>query len=212
MADVPYRSRREDEVRRAVKRVFRKYRDAKHNRQPPYARMKRELVKELVPILDRLRRQTVRQFLREHAPDVKASQVVIPSSRQHVLDMVDQMVETSRDEWRAMGRRKKREDVLKWREKHLGNNRAQRIAITEVTYNHQVAQDAAWSYLRRTQGSRLQAFWNAEPGRCELCATVEGKPSAFWRMFYPAGPPAHPNCRCHLRYTNLTAVAPRGLV
>ena len=33
-----------------------------------------------------------------------------------------------------------------------------------------------------------------------MCLELDGKPRSYWSRFFPAGPEAHPNCRCWIEY------------
>lgn len=37
-------------------------------------------------------------------------------------------------------------------------------------------------------------------GVCEICEPMGGTTRAFWSLYFPGGPPVHPNCKCRIRY------------
>jgi len=83
-----------------------------------------------------------------------------------------------------------------------GQPRAEMIAATEVTRAISAAE--AW----------LVVFWAAEGFEsherrwhtegdghvCPICRPLNRAPESVWADRIPAGPPAHPNCRCWLDY------------
>lgn len=53
------------------------------------------------------------------------------------------------------------------------------------------------SLYRTIKRSTIRSVWTAEPGACEICAFLNG--SEIENLF-DDGPPAHPNCRCHVEH------------
>lgn len=84
----------------------------------------------------------------------------------------------------------------------FGPTRAEMIAATEITRTISVAEAwllLFWSEQGFEAGKRV---WRTErDGRvCPVCRPLDGQPEPVWRNTAPAGPPAHPNCRCWLDY------------
>lgn len=76
------------------------------------------------------------------------------------------------------------------------------IAITEVTRAVTAGEGGA-SLLFLDDGHQvMKAFWQTERDArvCRVCHPLDGQPPEVWRTIAPAGPPAHPHCRCSLNY------------
>jgi len=46
----------------------------------------------------------------------------------------------------------------------------------------------------------VEAFWITEPVACPICYPLHGTSRSTWSIKFADGPPAHPNCRCHLEW------------
>lgn len=90
----------------------------------------------------------------------------------------------------------------------LGPDRAATVAVTETSNAVTDASDAAMD----AQGLLGDDdAWEIEDGSaCEICKSVNGLPRSRWPAHLEAGPPAHPNCRCRIRYQNEDAIMPTG--
>jgi hypothetical protein len=77
--------------------------------------------------------------------------------------------------------------------------RAKMIAITETTRAASQATTSYKDYLRE-RGVNMIRVWNTENDEivkeCPICYPLNGKTEDVWGAEYPAGPPAHVNCRC----------------
>lgn len=51
-------------------------------------------------------------------------------------------------------------------------------------------------------GDGLTAIWITERDArvCPICSPLNNQRAEAWADKFPSGPPAHPNCRCHLEY------------
>lgn len=81
----------------------------------------------------------------------------------------------------------------------LGPERAATIAVTETT----VATSAGGERgVAQTVGLREFDLWfTREDDRvCPRCGPLHAAKRSTWQLQYPAGPPAHPNCRCYIEY------------
>lgn len=81
----------------------------------------------------------------------------------------------------------------------FGPTRAENIAVTETTSS---ASQGGELTVRATVGENDGDTWFTEAdGRvCPFCAPLHNNPRSRWERFYPDGPPAHPRCRCWIRY------------
>lgn len=79
------------------------------------------------------------------------------------------------------------------------DSRAETIAITEVTQAVNAGELAAASAWRVSFTSKVAYWITAEDDRvCEICGPLHGSRQDIWIGIQPAGPPAHPRCRCYL--------------
>lgn len=49
----------------------------------------------------------------------------------------------------------------------------------------------------------------SKTGPCEICAPLGGEPRSVWSRVFPLGPPAHPNCKCEIRYVRTPSSKPK---
>lgn len=211
MADILNREKREIAYRRAVKRAYKPFRKSDKNRQPAWGRMKKQMLADIQPLYDKQVLDAARGMMAKHAK-VPPPPGWRPPPDTRVEDMIDDMIAVSKRKWKELKRPLKRKDVLEWRKRWLGNGRAERIAATEVTTAHQRGEDAAWKYLRDEQGVLLEGIWRTEINPCPLCQAMKDKPAAFWRQYYPLGPPQpHVSCRCYVDHFSKTDAALDGV-
>lgn len=85
--------------------------------------------------------------------------------------------------------------------KAFGRQRAEDVAITEVTRASSRAETAAREVATET-GADLEGIWvtSRDDKVCEICQPLHGQPESMWRVFFPDGPSAHPRCRCWIRW------------
>ncbi len=83
-----------------------------------------------------------------------------------------------------------------------GRQRAEMIAATEVTRAISVAE--AWLILLWAEEGfeKHKRIWHTEQDGlvCPVCRPLNRTLEPVWADAIPAGPPAHPNCRCWLDY------------
>jgi SPP1 gp7 family putative phage head morphogenesis protein len=79
----------------------------------------------------------------------------------------------------------------------FGRTRAETIAVTEVT---RAASEGAAIYKEqlRAAGLAFERVWRTSNDdlTCPICTPLNGKAESVWGEQFPAGPPAHPRCRC----------------
>ena len=81
--------------------------------------------------------------------------------------------------------------------------RADKIAITETTRSITAGEfGVVGMAVSLGLMSGDEAIWvTAEDEMvCEECEPLNDQPMEVWSVVCPAGPPAHPNCRCELDY------------
>lgn len=104
----------------------------------------------------------------------------------------------------------------------LGPDRADAIAVTEITRAITAGEAMVIDRINAGRASQagggegaagsggllvaaaggLRRFWiTARDDRvCPVCSPLHGKGEIAWKDAFPLGPPAHPRCRCALRY------------
>ena len=83
-----------------------------------------------------------------------------------------------------------------------GAGRAESIAVTEITRARVAGEKAIRDEIERS-GATVVATWRTELDAkvCSVCSPLEGEDEHRWSLDFPAGPPAHPRCRCTLEFT-----------
>lgn len=83
----------------------------------------------------------------------------------------------------------------------LDKERAEMIAVTEVTGSVSAGEDAAAVWFAADGGEYRPKWYTEDDAKvCEICGPLHGKGVEIYRRVNPDGPPAHPNCRCWLEY------------
>lgn len=129
-------------------------------------------------------------------------------SRQWVANSKD-LLATGQREWEdriqstgAVPRADVRDRTLKI----FGPTRVEGLAINETTRANYAGGEAAVSQLGGT--SPEDTWLTAEDAKvCEICGPLHDQPRSQWSRFFPAGPPAHPRCRCYVVYVAEMATA-----
>lgn len=93
-------------------------------------------------------------------------------------------------------------EVEKTLDKVFGEDRAKRIASTELTRITSTVEGIARGEYERTEGIVITAYWVTELDAkvCKICRPLHMRREDVWQDQFPTGPPAHPNCRCNLNY------------
>ncbi len=107
-----------------------------------------------------------------------------------------------------------RRGVIQLADALLPSWRAEAIAITETTRAASHGMNLAAAAL--VTGSLIVAaavgvgiltnrFWRtaSDDRVCAICSPLDGQEARVWAGRFPAGPPAHPNCRCYVTYGGL---------
>lgn len=90
-----------------------------------------------------------------------------------------------------------------WQDAVFGEGRAEAIAITETTDAISTAEtEAAGIITNSTSPHVLVGTWiTAEDERvCPICAPLHGTTTDVYSRTFRNGPPAHPRCRCRIRW------------
>lgn len=85
----------------------------------------------------------------------------------------------------------------------LTDSRAENTAVTETTTTISAGQRfGAREFENEYPGLTLLEIWVTERDSrvCPICSPLEGTNGDEWGQQFPDGPPAHPNCRCELKF------------
>ncbi len=86
-------------------------------------------------------------------------------------------------------------------ERIFGRERAEAIAITEVTRANTEGERRAKAAIEEALELEIPAFWQVLDGEaCKVCLGLNGQNLETLPRQYRNGPPAHPSCRCFVRY------------
>lgn len=83
----------------------------------------------------------------------------------------------------------------------FGRDRAESLAVTEITRARVAGERAVIDEIEK-RGAVVLTFWRTEQDAkvCPICRPLDGADQYRWEQDFPAGPPAHPRCRCELEY------------
>ena len=112
---------------------------------------------------------------------------------QNHLDNIRSQITSVADEVREMTR--KADEVL-------SAERAESVAVTETTASISAGQlDGVDDYKVQNPTAITDVLWitEADGKVCTVCRPLHRKKEEVWSTAFPAGPPAHPNCRCELK-------------
>lgn len=198
--ELPNREKLEKRVAAILRKAFKQYRTADHNRQPPWQSIINQTTEPLDKLLDSIRLQAARNVIARFG-NKQARSDWRPQQGGRAGELLRDLIAKSRERWFALKRPLDHDDVIQWRKRELGESRIKMIAITEVTRAHTEGEEAA-DMLLSTIGVRLEKIWIAQADACELCRQIHGTRERTWRRRAPAGPPLHPRCNCHLKHVD----------
>ncbi len=91
----------------------------------------------------------------------------------------------------------------------FGSARAEGVGVSETTRAITAGgRDIAGRYNILTGETITRIWWTEKDGLvCKICRPLHKKPDTEWAHLFPAGPPAHPRCRCWPEYRTEHAVA-----
>jgi hypothetical protein len=80
--------------------------------------------------------------------------------------------------------------------------RAASLGVTETTRAITAGERDVIDFIR-AGGRVLSGTWRTERDAsvCPICRPLDGQPEDVWSREVPGGPPAHPNCRCDLTWS-----------
>ncbi len=83
----------------------------------------------------------------------------------------------------------------------FSSERAEKIAATETTRSVSAGETIALAILM-IAGTNMRPIWHTERDGlvCPICRPLHLTGAEVYGRVSPTGPPAHPNCRCHLDY------------
>jgi len=84
----------------------------------------------------------------------------------------------------------------------IDRSRSETVGTTETTAAGTAGEEAARRDIERRGAVTFERYWVTERDSkvCPVCYPLHGQPESYWQRFVYDGPPAHPNCRCHLRH------------
>jgi len=84
----------------------------------------------------------------------------------------------------------------------LSRQRAEDIAVTETTRAITAAEAWVVLWMAQEDGQQPEKIWQTEHDAkvCPVCRPLHNQNETVWRQTSPGGPPAHPRCRCWLKY------------
>ena len=146
-------------------------------------------------------------FLREVGADPTAER---PGLDARLGDLVDQKLWEIADRMATRHRKwleeraqaEARGDVPPYKKDLLPEANAGGLAVTSVTEIVTAAELAAREHLKIVEGVRTDSVWKTESDSlvCPVCSPLHNQPESVWAAKFPAGPPAHPRCRCELSH------------
>ncbi|MEM1225917.1 MAG: hypothetical protein AAGJ40_09470 [Planctomycetota bacterium] len=82
-------------------------------------------------------------------------------------------------------------------------NDAKREAITSLSTVASRAEIFGKNRIKDLYDESIASIWQLDPfsNVCPICMGLAGTPERIWRKEFPGGPPAHPNCRCHISHS-----------
>lgn len=107
-----------------------------------------------------------------------------------------------------------RQDAIEAAGEIFAPERDESLAVTETT----AAGSSGGEWAVKAGGKATAAdAWETERDAkvCPICSPLQGKQRADWQWKYPSGPPAHPRCRCWIRYAEVAgnaAVDPKAVL
>lgn len=217
MPDLPTRRTREGEIAAALALAWRawKLRIEKNPEAVDWSRFRDDTEGALILPLVRVYVEAARQLALEHGVPVDVREL-----EQHAQDWASGYVATLAGEITTSTRDMIDRAVIKAKMVDgmpliwgiaiaFNGSRIARIAISETGRAITAGGRAIVRRFSLTNEETLVPWWYTEAdGRvCEICAPLHNQREEAWQSMFPAGPPAHPRCRCWLEYKIEAALA-----
>jgi hypothetical protein len=200
MGDLSTRSEREQRTAAAILLVFDDWRPRLASPgAPDWPQFARDLEAAIKPELEQTFLEAAFQLAAEKKTEIDEAKIrrrAATWAASYALLIAHQITNNTEA---GAGDPPQEEAVQNW----LSEARARAIGVTETT-RATVAGAAAAVALLILLGvfDKPVPYWNtAEDERvCGVCAPLDGQPESVWRRVVPAGPAAHPHCRCWLSW------------
>lgn len=194
MAELPNRARLEVELYRTINRFFKPYLQRDHAmRAPTWNRLEENISNAIRPMLQKVRQEAAAALYAEHGEGEKPPANLFSGLPDRASELAADLVDVTKRRWANLPNKNKT-TVIAWRRQNFGRRRAKLIAVSELTIAQTEGEIAAANRLD------LTATWKTERKPCKKCAAMSGKPSKYWKLFYPKGPPS-PHIGCVLGKT-----------
>ncbi|MBS0202322.1 MAG: hypothetical protein JSS49_05425 [Planctomycetes bacterium] len=175
----------------------------------------RSLYTEIAVLLATIGRQSAQEHgATEFQAQLFVNQYAEPRAREMVSGWIDhskEILQAASQQWQDTTKPSgepappTRSDAIEVSDTIFGPDRVGRMASTETTSAQTAGAEAAVSLAGGASPNDL--WFTREDGKvCTVCRPLHETPRSFWSQYVPAGPPAHPDCRCYLLYENLDEV------
>lgn len=200
MADLPDRTKREEDLKRDLAAVALLYRDELSTGLHSL-RFERD-------VQEKIKQAFVLVFLL--SLDVSAEELGLAIGGQGAAEAWSRTYSTwlggriSRQIQTAVGRPMfTQAERLQAMDEFLDPARWDALAATEVTRAAVAGGEFGANVALATKGRVATAIWHTEADNkvCPICLPLEGIERDVWQLYQPLGPPAHINCRCWISYS-----------
>lgn len=207
MPDLPDRDRRERELTAKLSALLRSQSD-QVLRDPaniPWDRLERELAAGIVPELAATQAIAAENLASQLRQPINLDRIVADAQQwaeRYAVTLAAEVVRTTRDRLTRAAEQQTAAELAALLLILFGDDRAYSIGVTETTRAATAGERGTVLQYERDTGNGLVPIWvTAGDGRvCQFCAPLDEQRSEVWERIAPGGPPAHPRCRCFLRY------------
>lgn len=205
MPDLPTRKKREEEIEAALLLLFLSWKEqfadseAVDGLSPPdYARLADDVAVAVAPVLVIVHAEGAAQLANQTGFVTDEEKIWEKSEKwanQRGKELGKQVAQTTAAGFLAG----------KTAAEVFSADRAELIAVSEVTDAITIGEALVLLLLWDEQGRTFEAFWYTKDDEkvCVICGPLHRKPRAVWILVVPTGPKAHPICRCWLEYQEI---------